>query len=162
MKGLILLCLIMSTQHQIKRFWLEIQWVDLKMLKWDQYLFHHKTLSISQCSCHNVVIFGCRGIPTLLDDVNALCWKVCCSWFLSDIMQTSRFSLLAWVSGVLFAGYWRSVLLERSKMGISTSNFVRKLYHGCDNQLGTTMVRVARSETILCYTFPITAKGGNA
>ena len=30
------------------------------------------------------------------------------------------------------------------------------------NQVGTTMITVATSKTILCNTFPITAKGGNA
>ena len=34
------------------KFSLGIRWANLKMLKWDQYLFHDKTLSISQCSCH--------------------------------------------------------------------------------------------------------------
>ena len=52
MTGLILLCLLMSTQHPIQRSWLGIQLADPKMLKWDQYPFHNKTLSISESSCH--------------------------------------------------------------------------------------------------------------
>ena len=131
-------------------------------MQWDQYFSHDKILSISQCNCLNVVTFGCRGTPTLLDDPNVICWRVCYSWFLSDIMQTSRFSLLAWGCDVLFTGCWRRVLLKRSKIGTSTGNFLRKLNHGCVSQLSTTMVPVARSKTILHYTFPITAKGGNA
>ena len=55
-----------------------------------------------------------------------------------------------------------TVLLKRSKIEISTSNFMTKLNYGCLSQLGTPIVPVARSKTILCYTFPITAKGENA
>ena len=109
-----------------------------------------------------VISFRCRGTPTLLDDPNALCWKVCCSWVLFDIMQASRFSLFARGCRLLFAGCWRRVLLECSKMGISISNFIRRLYYGCVGQLGTTMIPVATSKTILYNTFPITAKGANA
>ena len=47
-------------------------------------------------------------------------------------------------------------------MGISISNFIRWLYHGSVGQLGTTMIPVVTSKTILCNTFPTTAKGGNA
>ena len=47
-------------------------------------------------------------------------------------------------------------------MGVSISNFIRRLYHGCVGQLGTTMIPVATSKTILCNTFPITAKDWNA
>ena len=156
---LILLCLLMSIQHLIQKFWLGIQWTDLKMLKWGQCPFHNKTLSISQCNCH---IFACWGTPTLLDDPDALCWKVCCSWVLPDIIQASRFNLLARGCGLLFAGCCRRLLLERSKMGISISNFIRRLYHGCVGQLGTPMIPVATSKAILCNTFPITANEGNA
>ena len=54
------------------------------------------------------------------------------------------------------------VLIERSKMRRSITNFIRRLYHGCVGQLGATRLPVAKSETIFCNTFPITAKEGNA
>ena len=47
-------------------------------------------------------------------------------------------------------------------MGISISNFIRRLYHSYVGQLGKTIIPVATSKTILCNTFSITAKGGNA
>ena len=100
-------------------------------------------------------------MPTLLDDPSALCWKVCCPLVLPDIMQASRFSLLARGYGLLFEGCWRRVSLELSKIGICTNNFIRRLYRDCVGQLGTTMIPVATAKTILCNTFPITAKGGN-
>ena len=52
-----------------------------------QYPFHDKTFP-------NVVVisFGCRATATLLNDTNALYWKVFCSWILPDIMQARRFS----------------------------------------------------------------------
>ena len=105
----------------------------------------------------NVVVmyFRCRGTPTLLDDPNALCWKVWCSWVLLDIMQASRFSLFARGCGLLFAGCWRRILLERSKMGIPISNFIWRLYCGCFGQLGTTMIPVATSKTILSKPFQL-------
>ena len=37
MTGLILLCLLVSTQQHIQRFWLGIQLADIKMLKWNQF-----------------------------------------------------------------------------------------------------------------------------
>ena len=129
MTGLILLCLLMNTQYPIQGFWFGIQLVNLKMLKWDQYPFHDRTLFISQYSCH--------------------------------IMQASRVSLLARGCGLLFARCRKKVLLEFSKMGISISNFIRRLYHGCVGQLGTTIIPMATSKTILCIIFPITTKGGN-
>ena len=127
MTWLILLFLLISTQPPIQRFWLGIQLVDLKMLKWDQYPFRHNVFVIS---------LGCRGTPTLLDD--PLCWKLCCSWFLPDNKQASTVSLLARGCGLLITGRQRRVLLEPSKMGISISNFIRWLYHGCVGQLGKT------------------------
>ena len=42
------------------------------------------------------------------------------------------------------------VLLKRSKMEISASNFMTKLNYGCVSQLGTQIVPVTRSKTILC------------
>ena len=148
MTGLVLLCQLMSTQHLIPRFWLGIQWVYLKMLKWDHYSFHNKTLSISQCSC--CIFWLLRDAYSLLGDPNALCWKVCCSWLLHEIMRASRFSLLAIGCGLLFVGFWRRVLLEYSKVGKTISNFIRRLYQGCECQLGTTMIPVATSKTFLC------------
>ena len=155
---LILLCLLMSTQHRMHKFWLGIQWADLKVLKWDQYPIHDKHFPFP----NNVFIsFRCQWMSTLLDDPNALCWEICCSWILLDIIQASRFSLLGSRCGLLFAGCWRRVLLECSKMGISISNYISRRYHGFVDQLGTTMIPMATSKTIWCNTFPIIGKGGN-
>ena len=49
---------------------------------------------------------------------------------------------------------------QNSKTGISVSNFIRGLYHDCVGQLGTTMISMATSKTILCNTFPVTARWG--
>ena len=102
-----------------------------------------------------------------MDDHNALCWKVCCSWVLPDIIQASRFSLLARGCGLLFAGFWRRVLLEHLfsenknsfwECLLLTSSGVYTVSVG---QLGTTMIPEATSKTILCNTFPVTTKGEN-
>ena len=102
-----------------------------------------------QCCCH---IFWLLRAPTLLDDPNALCWKVCSSWFLPDIMQARRVSLLARGCGLLFAGCQMRALLECSKLGISINNSNRRLYHGYVGHKGITMIPLPTSKTILCNT----------
>ena len=112
--------------------------------KWVQYPFHDKTFP-------NVVVISFGYL--LVDGYSAEWYK--CSllegffapgfYLISCKLGDSAF--LSRGCGLLFAGCWRRVLLERSKMIISISNFTRRLYHGYDGQLGTTMIPMAASKT---------------
>ena len=47
-------------------------------------------------------------------------------------------------------------MLEDNKKRVSTSNFIRKLHHGCVGQFGNIIILAVLSETILWRAFPIT------
>ena len=47
-------------------------------------------------------------------------------------------------------------VLEDNKKGVSTSNFIRKLHHGCVGQFGNIIILAVLSETISWRAFPIT------
>ena len=82
---LILLCLLMSTQHLIQKFRLGTQLVYLKILNGINTPFETKYFPFLNVI---VISFGCRRTSTLLDDPN-------CSWYSPDITQAGRVSLLA-------------------------------------------------------------------
>ena len=142
MIGLILLCLLIITQDRIQKFWLGIRCAVLKILNVFNTPFTTKH-------------FQMWLSYLLVVERRLLCWMIL-------MLSTGRFfapgfcliscklgdsAFLSRGCGLLFAGCWRRVLLERSKMIISISNFTRRLYHGYDGQLGTTMIPMAASKT---------------